>query len=73
MLRDTHGGAGTGQIFVRDASQGKGLVWLVAAGDFAALLKELLFASALGANTCQVTVCPQRPLLCFATRFFGFL
>lgn len=72
MLRDTHGGAGPGQIFVCDASQRKGLVWLVAAGDFAALLKELLFASALGANTCQVTV-PQRPLLCFATRFFGFL
>lgn len=38
-----------------------GLVWLVAAGDFGALLKELLFVSALGANTCEVTVCPQRP------------
>ena len=38
-----------------------GLVWLVAAGDFAARLQELLFASALGANTCEVTVCPQRP------------
>jgi len=40
-----------------------GLVWLVAAADFAALLKELLFASALGANTCEVTVCPKGPLV----------
>lgn len=45
------------------------LVWLVAAGDFAALLKELLFVSALGANTCL----PTKALLYFATRFFEFI
>lgn len=31
-----------------------GLVRLVAAGNFAALLKELYFSSALGANTYEV-------------------
>lgn len=37
------------------------MVWLVAAGDFAACLKELLFVLALGTNTCEVPGCPQRP------------
>lgn len=46
-----------------------GLVWLIAAGDFAVLLKELLFVPALGANTCEAHKSP----LYFATRFFEFI
>lgn len=38
-----------------------GLVWLVAAGDFPTCLKELLFILALGGNTCEVPICPERP------------
>lgn len=38
-----------------------GLVWLVAAGGFAACLKELIFVLALGVNTCEVPIYPERP------------
>lgn len=60
VLRDLEG-AVPSQIFVCDVSRGMGLVWLLAAGDFAACLKELLFVLALGANPCEAPVCPQRP------------
>lgn len=66
MLKDTHVGAVSSQIFVHYTSWEKSLVWLVASGEFAALLKELLFASASGTHTSEVTVCSQRlscPLL----------
>lgn len=38
-----------------------GLVWLVAAEILLPCLKELLFVLALGADICEVPVCPQRP------------